>query len=273
MFVQEEFSIFLNSNEQTGAMNKSKDGSEFTISLKEPITIPKSARKLKISVENSHIWNTSHNILDGINNKMYISIVESEGDPSQPYDITIPPGLYDVFFLYEQLKILYQAEHGETLPFTIIPDDSNQTVIFQKLEDANVHSITIDFTQTDTLRDLLGFDDRVVELDDDNLVERGDKKAEFNVNDSFLICCSISNGMLVNDQYANVIANIPIDVKPGRAIIYAPYNPIKIECENLIGETIRSIRVWLRNQDLQPVNTGGENYRVLIKFSYYEKID
>ena len=57
-----------------GALNKSADGSSFSVQLDRPILVPNTAKYCWIEVQAATVWNTVPNILTGVNDKFYLEI-------------------------------------------------------------------------------------------------------------------------------------------------------------------------------------------------------
>ena len=67
-FIPEEISLIVSSDPQAGAINVSRDGSQFEIQLDgEGISIPKDAININVSVEESTVWWVIPNIIEGVN--------------------------------------------------------------------------------------------------------------------------------------------------------------------------------------------------------------
>ena len=59
-----------------------------------------------------------------------------------------------------------------------------------------------------------------------------------------------------------------IDVAPGSQIVYKPFNPARINADDLIGASRTNIKVWLTDDLNNRVNTNTESYslRVVIRY-------
>ena len=144
--------LVLSSSVDNGATEKSEDGSTFTINLERPIIIPKEARNCWIEVQSALVWNSVPNILTGINDKFYFTYNLT------PYILTLEKGQYDLEYL--NIEIVRQIK-SLGLPNNLIlfrGDSATSKVVIEVL-DAN---ITIDFTQPDTFREILGFNSQIL---------------------------------------------------------------------------------------------------------------
>jgi len=268
MINTEEFSMILSSDTATGATNVSADGSEFDVQLNEAIKIPDDALNCSLSVESATVWWSVANITTGVNDKLYMVGLDTS-DVTQNFTLTIPQGLYDLTALNLKIQQLLENQDGKISPynnFDLIADNATQKVVIK----FNYSVCEIDFSQSDTPRELLGFASSnygPYAGAPENVL--APNVAAFNSVDSFLIHCDlVDRGILLNNQYTQVVSQVLIDVAPGSQIVNTPFNPTKIEAHNLIGASRRTIRVWLTDQAGNAVNTNGELYSLKIKISY-----
>jgi hypothetical protein len=268
MLLQEEFSIILTSDPSGAASNISADGSRFEVQLDESLRVPDDAINCNISMENATIWWSVANIITGTNDKMYIHGLDTS-DVEQDFTITIPQGLYDLPALNLKIQQLLENADGKISPYNnidLIADNATSKVVIKFNYSVN----TIDFSQSDTPRTTLGFASAVYGAyagAPENVL--APDVANFNSVDSFLLHCDlVDRGILMNNSYSQVVGQVLIDVSPGSQIIYNPFNPTKVEANNLIGASRRTIRVFLTDQAGDPVNTNGEFYSLKLKVSY-----
>lgn len=261
-YIPEEFNILVSSDPLNGARNRTADGSSFSVQLNTPIQIPAEAKHIHVSVPNSTIWNVVPNIIEGVNDTMYIT------ENANNYVIVIPQGLYDLPSLNNAIAIQLENEGALTNPsiLTLVADESTQKVIIK----ANYTGVSIDFTPDDTFRDILGFDARVVgpsTLAPENFI--ADNVAGFNVLEYFKIHSDIvPMGIQQNEDFDQTIAQVQISALPGSQIIDAPFLPAKSEASYLAGTKKKSIRFWLTDQRNNLVNTNGEYYSARITIAY-----
>jgi hypothetical protein len=62
--VDREIAIILDSNPTTGAIERTSDGSGFSVQFEEPLLIPKNAINPVLDVEESAVWYSTPNIFD-----------------------------------------------------------------------------------------------------------------------------------------------------------------------------------------------------------------
>ena len=262
-YVQRETSLILDSGTAAGAVNKSADGSYFQVQFGEPLQIPENAVDCQIAVEEAEIWWTIPNIVTGVNDRFYVT------DSSVPatYSLTIPQGLYDLTGLSQAILRELENAGAATGPalITLTPDEATQKVELR----LNYATVSVDFTQSDTMRTILGFNSAVVGPGTAGETYLADNVAAFNTINYFLLHSDITNdGIRTNNDYSQTIAKVPIDVSPGSQIVYKPFNPARVEEPNLIGATRNSIQIWLTDQDNNRVNTNTEDYSLRLNIRY-----
>lgn len=270
--VPEEVTMIVSSDPDNGARNRSADGSYFEISLDDGLTIPKDALNVNLSVEESSIWWTVPNIITGQNDKMYITGPDTTGSVTS-FIITIDQGLYDLSGLNQAIQRELEnagakiEDAGNPLPLiNLSPDDATQKVEIR----FNYTNVSIDFTPTDTPRDILGFNSQVYGpfvSAPYNLV--APNVAAFNQVNYFLIHSDLTNkGIRFNNEYNQTVAQVLIDVSPGSQITSKPFNPAKINVAELTGTSRTSLRFWLTDDKNRRVNTNGEYWSARIVIHY-----
>jgi hypothetical protein len=262
--VPEEITLLVDSAPNSGAANISQEGDQFTVTLNEPIKIPSDALNVNLRAEESTVWWVVPNISAAIgNNKFYVD----EG--GVPFVLTIPDGLYDLVELNSTLARLLENAGATTAPNPVIAlssDDASQKVILR----LNYVNVSVDFSQPDTPRDILGFNSQVVGPDLSAPVNIfADNTAQFNTIDYFLIHTDlIQKGISVNGNYSQTISTVLIDVPPGSQIISSPRHPPVLDGQDLAGTSKKSFRVWITDQANRPIDTRGEPFTCRIKISY-----
>jgi hypothetical protein len=266
-YVQNQTSFIVSSDTANGALNVRDTGSTFDVQLDNPISIPASAKFCTLEVNQAQIWWTVPNISANLgNNKFYFSTVE----PAVWQNFTIPDGLYSVSSLNSLIsrELVNLGEDGDAI--VLSGDESTQKSIFT----FKAIDTSIDFTQADTPRLILGFNSAIVgpSVSAGQSIS-GDTVAAFNVVNSFLLHSNIvNNGIPTNDTGANTIASVPIDVAPGSQITFQPRNPVATDASNLTGKMMNRFTVWLTSQSNIKVDTFNETYQAQIVIRWYEPI-
>lgn len=246
--------IIVSSDPANGAKNLSPDGSRFTVSLDgEGISIPKSAKWCNISMDEAFVWWSIQNIKLGVNDKVYSN-----------YGVyTIPPGIYDLESLQSTLRRLNPTVFEW---ISLLPDYATGKVVLQ----LKTAGDTIDFTQPDTPRDILGFNAQIIVAAINNHTQFAENVAGFSDVTSLLIHSDLSrDGIPINNLASSIIGIVPINVKIGSLINSAPRNPARAAADNLIGGSRTSFKVWITDQRDRPVNTNGEYWSARFVLRFY----
>ena len=264
--VPEEISMIVSSDPQNGARNVSPDGSYFEVQLEDGLKIPKDALNVNISVEEATVWWTIPNIITGQNDKLYITGPDT-ADVIQNYVITIPQGLYNLSGINEAMIRELEAAGSKFDPEPLIslsPDEATQKVEMR----FNYATVSIDFTQNNTPREILGFNSQVYSAVPINPI-LAPNTAQFNQVNYLLIHSDLTNkGIRFNNSYNQTIGQVLIDVPPGSQIVSTPFNPAKISAQELAGTTRTNLRFWLTDDENRRINTNGEYWsaRIVIKY-------
>jgi hypothetical protein len=269
MISKKQFSIIFSSSEKNNAINKSLDGSTFSVITDQPIRFPVNSFDCSAEVVSSTVWNTVKNIsVDLSNNKFYVYY----GTDNTLYTVTLSDGLYSVSSLNSEIS---KSLINQGVPSDVVIISGNQSTQKIVLTFPYVGSY-VDFTGINACRGILGFDARNVPLTPTTIVNEsheGDSVAAFNNIESFLIKTNLVNGDIpVNNISDQTIVNIPISSRTGDQIIYNPLNTIKVSADNLRGNGTNSATFRLTNERNEAVSTG-ETYSLTILFRYSELIN
>jgi hypothetical protein len=275
MLLEKQLSFIFSSNPNNGAQSVSADGSSFSVQLNNTIALPAEAIYATLEVQSANIWWSVPNLSASLNNNtlhIYSEwIADDGGVPAgyPNYTITIPDGLYG---LTELSAAIARELVNQGLPsdlFRLTGDDSTQKTILTFGYD---QVTTLDFTQANTFREILGFDSRFVPTTPKTAgwSEYSDNVARFNQISSFLINTDlISDGIPVNNTSSGTIANVLIDVTPGSLINYAPVISVKANADQLIGKSTNFFSFRLTDQDRRAVNTNSEYWSLTVVIKYY----
>lgn len=266
--VPEEISMILSSNPNSGAINRSSDGSYFEVQLQDGLQLPAEALNVTIAVEEASIWWVVPNIIAGVNDKMYITGPDTL-NVVQNYVVTIPQGLYDLAGINQAILRELENQGAKISPNSLIsltPDEATQRVEIR----FDYATVSIDFTQPDTPREILGFNSQILGPYVGAPVSiLADNVAKFNQVNYFLIHSDLTNkGIRFNNDYNQTIAQVLIDVSPGSQIVSRPFNPAKIAVPELAGAKRSNLRMWLTDDQNRNVNTNGEYYSARIVIRY-----
>ena len=270
MFVEHQIPIVFNSSPDAGAFAINKDGNEFSISLDNPINVPKDAVSCTIEVRGATVVYVMPNISAEIgNNVLQFTYTPASPTVRQVYQIVLPDGLYSLDGLNNTLSRLFV---DEGLPDDLIvfsPQTSTQTVVMT----LTYAGTQVDFTVPNSINTIIGFDaeeyPQIAPSATDGETFVSQDTAKFNRVSRFLISCDlVQEGIPTNNTGLQVISSIPITAAPGSTIYYAPFQPIEVDAGNLIGNPRNTIRVRLYDQLGRSVDVLNESWDVLVVIKY-----
>ncbi len=265
-----QLSLIATNDPNLGATHISSDGSEFTVSLDEPMRIPHDAYDLKLTAPSSTVWWVIANIETGVNDLMKVISDGSGGTPAAiaTYNLVIPEGLYDLTGLNNsiQTQLLNAGAEADGI-LELSPDEATQKV---ELILTNYTGISVDFTIANSFRLILGFDSQVTTPNTSlNFTILAENTANFNTIEYFLIHSDlVDNGMRLNGDFSKIIAQVLIDRSPGSQLISTPNNPPKIPCNKLIDASTKRIKFWLTDNQNNALNTRGEFWSVRVEITW-----
>jgi hypothetical protein len=287
VLIEKEISMILNSNPIDGASNLSRDGSFFQVNLEDGgIQIPGDAINVNVSVESASVWFSTPNILsansiDGRlkkNNVLYINAPLVSGNPGNVV-IEVEQGLYDLTALNDEIFKLIKLDgtillNGTTPKSPIVFDaDAATGKIFCIFNEPN---ITIDFVPNDTFRDVLGFNSGTITSppnasQSNPLSVDAPNTARFNSLTSYLIHSDIvQNGIRFNNSYNQTLTDVLIgDASTFEQINSTPFNPPRVDADELRGIHRNNIAFWITDQDNNRIDMAGEywSFRMVIRYN------
>jgi hypothetical protein len=264
--LKKQFSFYISSDPDTGAVNVSPNGSSFRVNLNTPIMIPKNALSCELSTIQANVWNDSNNISAEFGNNVFNFTTNHSGMPVV-YNFILPDGLYSLSGLNAYLSTQFVNNGLPSNLITLSGDESSQKTILTFL----VANDQVDFTVANSVRGVLGFDARLAPLAPQaaGYNEFSDNAAQFNRTNSYLIECDlVQTGIPVNNFNAGIVASVPINVAPGSQITYEPRTPLVIDASSLIGNTQQVLNIRLLNQSLEAATTN-EIFSFVLRVVYY----
>ena len=171
------------------------------------------------------------------------------------HEIVIPTGAYEL----SQINDAIQRKLDSPDLFEIIANNNTLKCIIRiKHPNVKVH-----LDHSSSMRDLLGFGSVVVE-------GVGDHEGSNIVNilkvNSIYVNCDCIRGSYVNASQKPVLYSFFPNVPPGYKIIETPGTPIFLP---ITQDTIESLRVWLTDQDRNPIDLRGETLSVWLVVRSY----
>lgn len=256
-----EFNLIASSNEQ----NSSLGGSSFIIEFGESVKFPSEAKNMTLTVESAIIWWSVPNIIENQNDKFFCTGPDLN-NVIQSYVVTVPQGLYDLPGISEAITNSLENQGARLVPEPLVsfaPDNNTNRVLIR----LNYVGVSVDFTQPQTIREILGFDSVV--LVRPPIIHTAANIAAFNTVNYFLVHSDlVSAGLRYNDAYYQVITQVSIDVSPGSQIVSEPFLPPRVDCQNLAGARLTRCRFWLSDDQNRTINTNGENWSVRISIKW-----
>jgi hypothetical protein len=264
--IPREISLILDSNTNTGAINKSSDGASFSIQFGEPLLIPSNAINPTLDVEESAIWYSTPNVYDsGTNQNNNFRIIRISD--AQVFNLTIPAGLYSVISMQNAMN--QAIKDANVTPLDVIQLIANDSL--GKVEMIILTGFEIVFASPNSLGPILGFQTDITYSS--SVINVGQFVPQLNALNYYLVQCSlVQDGIRFNNEFRQIIETVLIDVAPRELIITRPFHPPTIQIDHLAGQPISSIRTTLLQDNLQPANTDGENYYVRLSLRWLEPI-
>lgn len=230
-------------------------GNEFRYSINGGIKMPGDSCIMKITF--SSVWFNTPNITSGVNNKLYFTI----GSGSET-SISIPTGLYSVTTLSSMIVTLLENSSIDSTAFTLGANDATQKVYLR----AGDEDVEFNFTHSDTIRDILGFDSGTVSVSSETS-EFGDNIANFNTLNQYLIHCDKVDGGINYDGTSSDIIdviNIPAGTSVGSQVISEKIDPTVIYADSFC-KSVDNILFRITDQDNNKIDTLGEEWNISFK--------
>lgn len=268
--IEKKLSYIFSSDPSKGAFARNLDGSEFSVNLNYPLSVPRLAKYCTIELHSASIWYVTPNVSAELkNDKFYFN-------DGVARTLTVQKGLYNLDQLVQSL-ILQSTNLVPAMVtpfedlFTIVGDDPTQKVVITFSAAAIAAGATIDFIQPDNMGALLGFNPQILNGVPPTVF--GDNVAQFNNTNQYYIQSDlIHTGIPVNSNQTNVLGVVYIDVPPGELINYQPQQPLIINADELIGGSRTGFRFRLTNEDGVLQDTNEEFWSFIITIRYYIKI-
>lgn len=256
------------SSTTAGAYNKTTRGGSFDLNLPSPLLMPSNAINPSLTVESATIWWTTPNIETNVNDQLIIT----EPDTTV-HTITIPQGLYDISDINSVIHDQLTAGGVSNTPTTFFSLSGNSNT--QRTDITLGYTGTIvDFSSVRSIGPLLGFGTSTFTSTSDSQLFTSNDTASISPLDFYLIATSlVDEGIIYGNRRNKLIARVPIDVVAGHQIVYSPPRAISLSCANLAGTWTRKCSFYLYDNNMQAVNTGGEDWSVSITITWQQRIN
>ncbi len=266
--IEYQIPYIFSSSPTNGAQAISKDKNEFTVTLNEPVRIPRGALNCTIELQNASITYVSPNIsAERLNTLLDFDYLGT------PYNIVFPDGLYSLGDINSFLSRFFVAAGLPTDLFAFTGESATQKTVLT----FNYAGTRIDFTTPDSINPLLGFESIFYPLLLPSTVGESftsENEAQLNSLIAYLIDCSLcsGNGIPINQNSSNIIASVPITVAPGSLLVYSPFNSVKTNCDTLIGSPTNNVRVRITDQEGRDIDMLDDPWSITVIIKYYLQV-
>ena len=264
MISERQFAQIFSSSAANGAINRSIDGTVFSVALDQAISFPPDAFNMTCSVISGSVWNSVNNISATLNNNKFYYF---NGANTTLYTVTLPDGLYSVSSLNAEVNKNLVNQGLVSGVVSITGNQSTQRIVLS----FNILGSYVNFTQPNSCRGVLGFNARLAPLAPTTIIGQsadGDTTAKFNNIESFLLKTDLVYGDIpTNNVSDQTIAQIDITARTNEQIVYQPINPIRVDASNLKGQGRNYATFRLTDEKGFPAQTN-EDWAFLLLFRY-----
>lgn len=270
MSVKTEIDLLVTSDETQGALDVAEGGGEFAVRLSSSIDIPDDARNVKLQASKVLIWNNFMNIKTGINDKIQIYGPDKDGI-DRMFDITIQAGSYNLSTLSNDILAELSVKRAKVEPTPLLSFQAD--IATGRVEITyNYSSVYIETRGWNTFHVILGLNKDIYRVPEGVSLPYSflaPNLANFASLQYILVHSDITNeGLPINGIYNQTICQLLPDAPSGSLIVFSPVNPLKIDCNNLIGSKLEQFKIWITDEKNQLLSTSGETFSVLLKLSY-----
>jgi len=276
---QNSFDILVSSSSALGAINKSSDGSTFSISLdSEGLGVPNDAFNCNLQVISGELWYNTNNVISGVNNVFRFRYGLTVGS-GIIYTVNIPSGLYsidDIQGVFEREALLQYANNANIMDLVTnhrikIAAESAQSkvIITFAFTGTNTYDLQMDFTVQNSIGGLLGFNNIITNTTTVHYFI-SPNVPKFNSFNYYLIQSDMcgGQGIRLNNSYNGIISKILVQAKPNSQLLYQPLYPTVIDTNNLIKDNRKQYSFSLLDDNLNRVNTNGEDWSLQLRINY-----
>lgn len=263
------------------AGDTSSDGSNCNISFQPPLRL---GDECSVELLSANIWYSMPNISVGtVLDYEYTKVQMAEGvlvtTSGIQGSIDFPVGLYGLSSLNVVIA-RHLGNHAELGRYDISfsgDESTGRVAIHLRLNthgaglsegEFNISKLTVMQTSS-LLRSYLGYtveqDLSIEGVPDFEYI--GDRAASLNTLKSILVDCQQCTGSVLNGRSTGVLANIPLNVAPGSQVQYQPRHSAKVSSNQLSNSEVNELRISLHDQDMRPLNMGGETWEVALRIT------
>jgi hypothetical protein len=267
--ILKRYNYIFNSN--SGVLLSPPNKARFSVNFTTTIKFPEDATSIQVGLHSANIKNIVPNVVTGL----YDTLTFIQDGITRT--ITIPQGSYDACDLQltinELLAEAYSVPPGLEIPeIVFLANNATQTLSIQFVKAGgaiNWGASTIGF--------VLGFDTNDTQPASPpgstaGGIITGDAIARFDWPvTNFLITCAdlVGDGLPLNSVGFGIVGAVPIQAQPGSLITYEARNPLYIQCDHLIGQSVSSLTFELTNERAELIQMGEDfNFTLVMKIEY-----
>lgn len=272
--------FIFSSNPDNGAVNRTEDGSQFSVQFVNPLYLPSNARNAKIEIIQANIWNVSPNISEAMGNNM-MTIQDEDGK----HTAFLQDGLYDIDSIYDAFSLAFDnlesnRPHFPFKDYFLFGGQDSINRMYIQFKTNTVQSNAQILWNESTITEMLGFTpSSPTQPEPSNQNHEHSLFApnapKFNAYNSFVIHSDlVSEGIQLNNTFDNIIGQIQITTEPGTIETFRAVSPNPFAlCNNLIGTQNARYRATFRltSETGQPLDTMGEHYDITVLISWLEQ--
>lgn len=222
------------------------DSSNFTTNFNPPLKLDDD-KEYSIALVNLETYYSFPNVEAGVNNKFRYS----PDNGLNFYEIEIETGSYEIIDLndviFQKMKANGHFDTVNDVTYVNIYPNENTLKVVMELESGYV----VDFTPTDSLRELLGFEAQTYNAP----VNESTNAVQIIAVNSILINVDVVSGAYVGGTLKPIIYSFFPSVGPGFKIIEIPRNLVYLRMNR---KQIAKISVRITDQDDKLLNLRGE---------------
>jgi hypothetical protein len=187
--------------------------------------------------------------------------------PAGTFTVALPDGLYSLDALASYLSTQFQNNGHPPNVVSFSGSDATQSAVLT----FSTAGDSIDFTVAGSVGPLLGWPAPgvVVVAPVNDYSAFSPQPAAFNRVNSYIIRSDlVTGGIQLNGSSRSIVAAVPINVRPGSQINFAPAEPSFFDASELIGNPRQALSFELLDQSLRPTPTAGEFWSVTLILKY-----
>lgn len=236
------FSLYFNSDPETGAYNINSTNSSFTVNFDNPLRIDRNVRSARCYMSDASFWNSVSNIVEGVNNQVKVHFGGTD------YSVNLSTGIYDVAQLNSSINSGLVNLNAALNGLFFFDEDFATGKLVAVTPDATSFWY---FTSTpgfeNNIGPLVGF---TADTPPADLRTTGDTVANFGDIQFVLIHSDlVKNGIVFNGKNSQIVGFVPLaGAPPGDLSFFDTSTPDWVSMNHLIGKTRKVVNFWVTDQ-------------------------